>query len=51
MGLFGLNISILNDSPSKTGTSARHDISTHQDDRVSAAYFFEHTAVPFSSFV
>lgn len=47
MGLFGFNISIRTNSPSKTETSARHDTSTPQDDTVSAAYCFEHAAVPF----
>jgi len=50
MGLFGLHISIRIDSPSKTETSASHDTSTPQDDTVSDAYCFEHTAIPFSSF-
>ena len=51
MGLFGVNISTRTDSPSKTETAARQDISTPQDSTVSAAYCFEYTAVPFSSFV
>jgi len=50
MALFSFNITIRIDSPSKTETSARHDTSTPQDDRVSDAYCFEHTAVTFSSF-
>jgi len=50
MGLFGLDISIRNDSPSKTETSARLDTSTPPDDTVSDVDCFEHTAVPVSSF-
>ena len=51
MALFGLNISNRIVSPSKTETSVRHDTTTPQDDTVSAAYSFEHTAIYFSSIV